>query len=150
MILVFYCSLSPKASWWGDPIWSTDPFCGFNFVKYFPWSTLLFSYPRLLLSFENVVRKNANNSCCLLYYSFGLRRRKGAQHKESQEANLKIITIYAPMIYTAPCIMFWMRAHPLPGQVRGGWALEFERFFGLKTRKCILMYLWRSLEKHSS
>jgi hypothetical protein len=35
------------------------------------------------------------------------------------------ITIYAPMIYTAPCIMVWMRAYPLRGQVGGGWALEF-------------------------
>jgi hypothetical protein len=32
------------------------------------------------------------------------------------------------MIYTAPCIMFWMRAYPLLGQVGGGWALEFESF----------------------
>jgi hypothetical protein len=41
---------------------------------------------------------------------------------------LNILTIYAPMIYTAPCIMFWMRADPLRGKVEGGWALEFERF----------------------
>jgi hypothetical protein len=34
------------------------------------------------------------------------------------------------MIYTAPCIMFWMRAYPLLGQVGGGWALEFESFLG--------------------
>jgi hypothetical protein len=34
------------------------------------------------------------------------------------------------MIYTAPCIMFWMRAYPLQGQVGGGWALEFESFLG--------------------
>jgi hypothetical protein len=40
------------------------------------------------------------------------------------------ITVYAPMIYTAPCIMFWMRAYPLQGQVGGGWAPEFERFLG--------------------
>jgi hypothetical protein len=40
------------------------------------------------------------------------------------------ITIYAPMIYTALCIMFWMRAYPLLGQVGGGWALEFESFLG--------------------
>ena len=33
------------------------------------------------------------------------------------------ITIYAPLIYTAPCIMFWMRAYPLLGQVGGGWIL---------------------------
>ncbi len=31
-------------------------------------------------------------------------------------------TTYAPMIYTALCIMFWMRAYPLLGQVGGGWA----------------------------
>ncbi len=37
-----------------------------------------------------------------------------------------IITIYAPMIYTAPCIMFWMRSYALQGQVGWGWALEFE------------------------
>jgi hypothetical protein len=40
------------------------------------------------------------------------------------------LTIYAPMIYTAPYIMFWMRAYPLRGQVGGGWALEFESFLG--------------------
>ena len=33
-----------------------------------------------------------------------------------------------PMIYTALCIMFWMRAYPLLGQVGGGWALEFLSF----------------------
>jgi hypothetical protein len=38
------------------------------------------------------------------------------------------ITIYAPMIYKAPCIMFWMRAYPMRGQVGGGWTLEFENF----------------------
>ncbi len=32
-------------------------------------------------------------------------------------------TTYAPIIYTALCIMFWMRAYPLLGQVGGGWAL---------------------------
>jgi hypothetical protein len=41
-----------------------------------------------------------------------------------------ILTIYAPMIYTASCIMFWMRAYPLRGEVGGGWALEFESFLG--------------------
>jgi hypothetical protein len=30
------------------------------------------------------------------------------------------------MIYTALCIMFWMRAYPLRGQVGGGLALEIE------------------------
>jgi hypothetical protein len=34
------------------------------------------------------------------------------------------------MIYTAPCILFWMRAYPLLGEVGGGWALEFESFLG--------------------
>ncbi len=40
------------------------------------------------------------------------------------------ITNYAPMIYAAPCVMFWMCAYPLRGQVGGGWALEFESFLG--------------------
>jgi hypothetical protein len=40
------------------------------------------------------------------------------------------ITIYAPMIYTAPCIMFWMRAYPSRGHVGGDWALEFESYLG--------------------
>jgi hypothetical protein len=34
------------------------------------------------------------------------------------------------MNYTAPRIMFWMRAYPLRGQVGGDWALELERFLG--------------------
>jgi hypothetical protein len=34
------------------------------------------------------------------------------------------------MIYTATCIMFWMRANPLRWEVGGGWALEFESFLG--------------------
>jgi hypothetical protein len=34
------------------------------------------------------------------------------------------------MIYTAPCIMLWMRAYPLRGEVGGGWALEFSGFLG--------------------
>ncbi len=41
-----------------------------------------------------------------------------------------VLTIYAPMIYTAQRIMFWMRAYPLQGEVGGGWALEFESFLG--------------------
>jgi hypothetical protein len=38
--------------------------------------------------------------------------------------------MYAPMTYTAPCIMLWMRAYPLRGEVGGVWALEFESFLG--------------------
>jgi hypothetical protein len=41
-------------------------------------------------------------------------------------------TTYAPMIYTALCIMFWMRAYPFRGQVGGGWALKFSSFLGTK------------------
>jgi hypothetical protein len=41
-----------------------------------------------------------------------------------------ILAIYAPMSYKAPCIMFWIRAYPLRGQVGWGWALEMESFFG--------------------
>jgi hypothetical protein len=47
-----------------------------------------------------------------------------------RKVRAKILTIYAPMIHTAQCIMFWMRAYPLRGQVGGGWALEFESFLG--------------------
>ncbi len=36
------------------------------------------------------------------------------------------------MIYTALCIMFWMRAYPLLGEVGEGWALEFLSFLGPK------------------
>jgi hypothetical protein len=39
------------------------------------------------------------------------------------------------MIYTAQCILFWMRAYPLRGQVGGGWNLEIESFLG--PVKCI-------------
>ncbi len=42
----------------------------------------------------------------------------------------RVITIYAPVIYTAPCIMFWMGAYTLRGEVGGGWALEFPSFLG--------------------
>ena len=41
-----------------------------------------------------------------------------------------LLAIYAPMVYTAPCVMFFMRADPLRGQVGGGWALEIETFLG--------------------
>ncbi len=40
------------------------------------------------------------------------------------------VTIYAPVIYTAPCIMFWMGAYTLCGEVGGGWALDFPSFLG--------------------
>ncbi len=41
-----------------------------------------------------------------------------------------VITIFAPMIYTAPCVIFLMRADTFRGQVGGGWALEMESFLG--------------------
>ncbi len=39
-----------------------------------------------------------------------------------------LLTIYSPVIYTAPCIMFWMGAYTLRWEVGGGWALEFPSF----------------------
>jgi hypothetical protein len=33
------------------------------------------------------------------------------------------------MIYTAPCIMFWMCAYPSLGEVGGGWALELRQLW---------------------
>jgi len=41
-------------------------------------------------------------------------------------------TTYSPMIYTALCIMFWMLAYLLLGQMGGGWALEILSFLGPK------------------
>jgi hypothetical protein len=46
------------------------------------------------------------------------------------EKNIRKIDIYAPMIYTARCLMFWVRPAPLQRQVGGGWALEIESFLG--------------------
>jgi hypothetical protein len=43
------------------------------------------------------------------------------------------------MIYTAPCIMFWMRAYPLQGQVGEGWAMGFESFLGAEMEMPILL-----------
>jgi hypothetical protein len=42
-----------------------------------------------------------------------------------------ILTIYAPMIYTAPCVRFLMRGDTLRGEVGGGGvALETSSFVG--------------------
>ncbi len=43
---------------------------------------------------------------------------------------LLTLTIYAPVIYTRPCIMFWRRGYTLRGEFGGGWALEFPSFLG--------------------
>jgi hypothetical protein len=40
------------------------------------------------------------------------------------------LTIYAPMIYTAPCVRFLMRADTLCGEVEVGLALEISSFVG--------------------
>jgi hypothetical protein len=40
------------------------------------------------------------------------------------------LAIYTPLIYAAPCVVFFKRADPLRGQVGGAWALEIERFLG--------------------
>ncbi len=52
------------------------------------------------------------------------------RHPGVQSSLHDVITIYAPVIYTAPCIMFWMGAYTLRGEVGGGWALEFPSFLG--------------------
>ncbi len=41
------------------------------------------------------------------------------------------LAFHAPMIYSALCVMFLMRADPLRGQAGGGWSLENEIFLGL-------------------
>ncbi len=53
----------------------------------------------------------------------------GGREEFSGEKQVGII-IYAPMIYTAPCVMFLIRADTLRGQVGGGWALEIVSFLG--------------------
>jgi hypothetical protein len=40
------------------------------------------------------------------------------------------LTIYAPMIYTAPCVRFLMRADRLRGEGGEGLALEISSFVG--------------------
>ncbi len=50
--------------------------------------------------------------------------------KEDPAAHCYKITIYAPVIYTRPCIMFWRSGYTLRGEVGGGWALEFPSFLG--------------------
>jgi hypothetical protein len=44
-------------------------------------------------------------------------------------SHLDIVTMYAPMIYTAPCVRFLMRADSLRGK-GGELALEIESFVG--------------------
>ncbi len=48
-----------------------------------------------------------------------------------QKSQLRILASYAPVIFTARYVMFWMRADPLRGQVGGGWALEIDTFWAL-------------------
>jgi hypothetical protein len=55
---------------------------------------------------------------------------RASAHSAVAHLPLCLITIYAPMIYTASRIIFWMRAYPLRGKVGGGWALEFSNFLG--------------------
>jgi hypothetical protein len=42
----------------------------------------------------------------------------------------EVLAIFAHMIYTAPCVMFLMRADPLRGKVGGGCALEIKSILG--------------------
>jgi hypothetical protein len=70
--------------------------------------------------------KNAPNTDRDFYGHFELKTKK------IKKISIAIIySIYAPMIYTAPCVMFFfMRTDPLRWQVGGGWALEIESFLG--------------------
>ncbi len=44
--------------------------------------------------------------------------------------NTSKLTIYAPKIYTGPCVMFLMRAYTLRGEVGGGGGTGNREFFG--------------------
>jgi hypothetical protein len=59
-------------------------------------------------------------------------------------------TTYAPMIYTALCIMFWMLAYPLLEQVGGGLALEFSSFLGPKWHSPISLMPFHRAQKLSN
>jgi hypothetical protein len=46
-------------------------------------------------------------------------------------SNKATLAIYVPMIYTAPYVMFWMRAdYYARASGNGGWALEIKSFLG--------------------
>jgi hypothetical protein len=60
------------------------------------------------------------SSCTIQYECLGL----------LHSTTWRVLTIYAPVIYTRPCIMFWRRGYTLRGEVGGGWALEFPSFLG--------------------
>jgi hypothetical protein len=47
--------------------------------------------------------------------------------------NTSKLTIYAPKIYTSPCVMFLMRAYTLRGEVWGGGTGNREFFGPLET-----------------
>ncbi len=67
-------------------------------------------------------------------------------HRLIWSVRRKILAIYAPMIYTAPCVMFLMRADTLRGQIGKGLGLEIESFLGPKTREIIFaddLALWK-------
>jgi hypothetical protein len=48
-----------------------------------------------------------------------------------ENSSRRLLAIYAPMIYTAQCVMFLMRADTLRRQVGGDWALDIESFWAL-------------------
>jgi hypothetical protein len=52
------------------------------------------------------------------------------QYRESVYVAWACNRYLSTYVYTAPCLMFLMRADPLRGQVGGGWALEIESFLG--------------------
>ncbi len=57
------------------------------------------------------------------------------QYANKTQSGRPILVIYAPMIYTAPRVVYLMRADTLRGQVGGGWALEIEILLGPVTQK---------------
>ena len=63
-------------------------------------------------------------------YFFRTFKKSTAPYKVHNMGLRYIITIYAPMIYTAPCVMFLMRADTLGGEVVGGLVLEIESCVG--------------------
>ncbi len=77
--------------------------------RYFRSGSIKIKFYKVLLIFSL-------HTCCVTVYVLRNLRAVGTSfYQQSLHAkhsnDFKLITIYAPVIYTAPCIMFWMGAY---------------------------------------
>jgi hypothetical protein len=76
------------------------------------------------------MRQVANSSCLVPSAMESMETGDADRDLNDTQSGAYVLTIYAPVIYTRPCIMFWRRGYTLRGEVGGGWALEFLSFLG--------------------